>query len=77
MKAQVNDDDCLSQLASSVRLNPTQDVFLKLFCNFKMGYFFFAITASIVQKLERLVYFALQRKQVHGELFMTHVYGVC
>ena len=47
-----------------------------LFCDFKMGLFFLAITASIVQRLEKLLCFALRRKQVNGELFVSHVFVV-
>ena len=59
-----------------IRVNSIRDVFLELFCDFKMGLFFLAITASIVQRLERLLSFALRRKQVYGELFVSHVFVV-
>ena len=54
------------------RTNSIRDVFLEIFCDFKMGLFFLAITASIVQRLEILLCFALRRKQVYGELFVSH-----
>ena len=59
-----------------IQVNSIRDLFLELFYDFKMELFFFAITASIVQRLERLLCFALRRKYVYGELFVSHVFVV-
>ena len=39
-----------------------------------MGFFFLAITASIVQRMERLLCLLRRNKQVNGELFLSHVF---
>ena len=60
-----------------VSVNSIRDVLPELLCDFRMGIFFLAITASIVQKLERLsLYFALWRKQVYGEQFVSLMFVV-
>ena len=74
--AQVNDGHMATVWVNSLHQCSCQfntalrDVLLQLFRNFRMGIFFLVITASIVQKLERLLCFTFGWEQVYGELFV-------